>query len=33
LANPSYKTGHKRQNQRTDELTVTTRIRIGKPCA
>jgi len=32
VANPSCKTRLKRQNQRTDELTVTTRIQIGKPC-
>ena len=29
---PSYKTGHKRQIQVGDELILTTRIRIRKPC-
>jgi len=28
----AYKTGLKRQNQVGDELTLTTRIRIRKPC-
>jgi hypothetical protein len=32
VANPSYKTGHKRQKPVGDELTLTTRIRIQMPC-
>ena len=32
VASPSNKTGLKRQDQLADELTLTTRIRIRKPC-